>query len=406
MTNASKDRGGKSHLLRNLVIVFLSALLLLTAVLGTVSLVKGARTYASYGGTAADRAVYSYLASYYKYNHMRALAGVEGAEDTDRFWQSVDPESKKTQGELLALGAKDYILRVLVCASLFDSVATSAEKKAAKEAAKKAAEEILTFRADGEEKNFDELCAPYGFAYDDLEGIALLLYKAQNAQVLFYGPEGEGAAARGEECEEYFEKSYTAAHLFFIRTETTYATSVDAEGNITVDRNDDGSAKLRGLLTAELEERAALMQTLDTAIATGNMTPAYFRDTMKAHYESHPEGVSSAYYFADGSAYTEAFRAAEGGETILTAVKSLKVGEYKKVAYADGFCYVYRPALTAGVYAEEAYEQFFGDFFSTVADKLFAEDVSVLMEDAEIKDRASAIDFTKIPYKNLIVVRF
>ena len=67
----------QSRFLRNLIIIFLSALLILGIVLGAISLSRNKNTYARYSGVIADRAIYSYLLSYYKFNHMRALAGVE-----------------------------------------------------------------------------------------------------------------------------------------------------------------------------------------------------------------------------------------------------------------------------------------------------------------------------------------
>ena len=127
--NEESTKPKSSRFLRNFVILFLAAVLLLGAVLGTVTLITDARTYARYGGTVADRAAYSYLASNFKFNFCLSLAGVEGFEDTEAFWQTKPEGEEKTYGALLSEGTKNYIRRVLVSAALFDSAASASAKK-------------------------------------------------------------------------------------------------------------------------------------------------------------------------------------------------------------------------------------------------------------------------------------
>ena len=394
-----------SHFLRNFILIFLSALLLLGAVLTAVSLARDTKTYARYSGTIADRATYSYLLSYYKFNHMRALAGVSGAEDTESFWLSTDAESGKTQGELLIEGAKEYVARVLISASLFDAGASAAQKSAAKESAKRAAEEILTYRAEGDKDAFDALAAEFGYSFADLESIALLLYKAENAQALYYGISGETAGTRLTECNLYLKENYTAARLLFIRTETTFSTTKDEDGNLNVDMDDDGAYVIRPLLEAEIEKRAQIMEMLDTEIASGSFRKAIFDGIASEHYASYPEGTDTVYYFADGSAYTESFKKSLGDDIVSTA-KSLSVGECAKVAYADGYCYVYKCEVADNAFGEESSKSFFSDFYENVATHLFSEDVAVFADDVVFKNRASEISVLTVPYKNLIRVRF
>ena len=401
----TEKANNSSHFIRNLIIIFLSVVLLLGIVLGAVSLARDTKTYARYSGTIADRATYSYLLSYYKFNHMRALAGTPGVEDSENFWNSTDAISGKTQGELLMEGAKEYVSRVLISASLFDAAATNAQKKAAKEAAKKAAEEILTYRAEGDEKTFDALTAEYGYAYSDLENIALLLYKAENAQMLYYGLNGETAATRLTECNLYLKENYSAVRLLFIRTESTFDTTTDKDGKITVNTDENGDPITRPLLSAEIEKRNAAMAMLDAEIASGSFRQAIFDALASEHYKSYPEGTDTLYYFADGAAYTESFKASAGSEIVSTA-QSLAVGKCQKVAYDGGYCYVYKNATADNAFTEESYESFFSDFYENVSNHLFSEDVAVFAEDVIFKDRASEISVLSVPYKNLIRVRF
>ena len=394
----------KSHFLRNLIIIFVSALLVLGIVLGAISLARGKNAYARYSGIIADKATYAYLLSYYKLNHMRALAG-KGAEDTEAFWSSKDPESGKTQGELLSEGAKSYVSRVLISAALFDSSATGAQKKAAKEAAKQAAEEILTYRAGGDEKAFDEIAAPFGYAYKDLEKIALLLYKAENAQSLFYGLGGETVSTRLAECNGYLSENYSAVYLFFIRENDTFIITEDENGNSTVMKDENGDYVMHVLTDEEKAKRQETIGYLDSAIEKGTLTKAYFEGKMEEHYKNVPEGSETLYYFADGSAYTESFKASVG-EDIVSAAETLAVGKCQKVAYEHGVCFVYKCDVEQNAFANDNYESFFSDFYENVADYLFAQDVAVFKDDVVFTERASEFVITALPYKNFISVRF
>ncbi len=408
MINVSKSTApsrGQSHFLRNLLIVFLCALLVLGIVLGTISIVRDQKTYARYSGTIADRAIYSYLLSYYKFNHMRALAGMEGAEDTEAFWSSIDKESGKTQGELLSEGAKNYVTRVLISASLFDSAATAQQKKDARAAAKQAAEEILTYRADGDVDAFNEIAAPFGYAYEDLEGIALLLYKAENAQALFYGISGENAKSRPSECNQYMKENYSAVYLLFLRTESTFSTTEDEDGNLTIDTDENGAYVTRPLRTDESLKREETMQLLDAEISAGTLRKSYFEGKMQEHYAAYPEGKSQLYYFASGTSYTESFKQSIG-EPIVSAAEALTPGACQKIAYEHGYCYVYKVAAEDYAFSKDTYKDCFSDFYENVANHLFSADVAVFADDVVFKSRAAAVAIATLPYKNLIRVRF
>lgn len=393
-----------SHFLRNFLIIFAAAVLLLGTVLGTVTVITNAKTYARYSGTVADKATYSYLASYYKLNFMRAFF-TEDKEETDSFWDSKPEGSEKTYQTLLEEGTKNYISHILVSAALYDSAATAAEKKAAKEAAKNAAEEILTYRAKGDKAAFNEMTAPYGYTYADLKDIALLLYKAANAQSLFYGIGGANVTSRLDDCNAYLSDRYSAVYLFFIRTESTYTYTVDENGSKVINVGDDGAYVTRKLTDEEIAGRRETVARIDAAIAEDQMTPAFLRAEMEAHYSKAPEGKSSLYYFSDNAAYTQRFSLANG-EAIVAAAKDLSVGECQKVSYKHGVCYVYKSTVEENAFGVRDYENYFSDFYQNAADYLFAEDIGILLEDVVFKKRASDISPTALPYKNIIPVRF
>lgn len=403
--NEESTKPKSSRFLRNFVILFLAAVLLLGAVLGTVTLITDARTYARYGGTVADRAAYSYLASNFKFNFCLSLAGVEGFEDTEAFWQTKPEGEEKTYGALLSEGTKNYIRRVLVSAALFDSAASASAKKEARAAAKRAAEEILTYRADGDKAAFNALTAEYGYTYADLEDIALLLYKSAMAQTLFYGEGGANVTTRLADCNAYLTENYTAVHLLFVRTSTTFVYTLDESGNKIVEIDDNGNPEERTLSNEERAEREALIARLDGAIGSDNMTPALLRDEMQKHYATAPEGTSMLYYFADNAAYTEAFNA-ENGEGIVNAAKKMAIGAFERIDYEGGVCYIYKSEVEENAFGVQSYESYFTDFYQNAADTLFSQDVELLMEDTVFKKRAGEISFTAIPYKNIIRVRF
>ncbi len=405
-SSLQNKKAAPPRFLKAFVIVFVSVLLVLSAILGGFAVYRESRTLMRYGGTYCDEPTYRYLASYYKSNYLRALAGIADAEDTEAFWSSTDSKTGKTHATLLEEGTKDYISRILICSALFDGAASASQKREAKAAAKSAAEDILTYRANGDIEALNALTEPYGYAYEDLEGIALLLYKSAKAQTLFYGADGETVSTRLTECNEYLKENYYAVSLFFIRTATTYSFTTDEEGNKTADLDENGNYVFRDLLTAEKEARAEMMALLDAEIASGNPRQAFFESLMAEHYANYPEGQSLRHYFADGSAYTQSFIEA-GGEEILTAAKSLAVGKCAKVAYEDGYCYIFKYEAETGAFAEESYKNYFTDFYASVASHLFSEDISLFLEDVVTrKERTDAVSLTKIPYKNLIRVRF
>ncbi len=393
-----------SHFLRNLIVGFSAALTALGIVLGTVSILTNTKTYARYSGTIADKAAYSYLASNYKFNFCRSLTA-EGIEINEAFWEKKPKDSDKTYGELLESGTKEYISRILVAAALFDDAATAAEKREAKAKAKKAAEELLTYRAGGDKKVFDEMTAPYGYAYADLADIALLLYKAATAQSLFYGVGGANVTERLEDCNLYLEENYSAAYLFAIRTESTFIYTEDENGTPIYELDGSGAYATRPLREEEIERRDALIASIDAEIASGNPRLPYFKDEMKKHYAIAPEGNSTLYYFSDNAAYTKNF-IKENGESITEALKSMAVGEFKKVTYKHGVCYIYKNKVEENAFGVTDYKGFFSDFYQNAADSMFAEDVGILIEDAIFKARVSSIPLTTIPYKDIIPVRF
>ena len=394
----------RSHFLRNFLIVFIAALTVVGLVLASAVMLTNAKTYARYGGAIADKAAYSYLASNYKFNFCRSLTA-QGITESETLWETKPEGSDKTYGALLEEGTKEYIARVLVSAALFDSAATAKEKKEAKAAAKNAAEELLTYRASGDKAAFNEMIAAYGYTYSDLSDIALLLYKASVAQSLFYGVGGANVTARLDDCNAYLSENYTAAHLFFIRTESTYIYNVDADGNKTIELDGSGAYATRPLRAEETEKRNALIEKMDAEIASKNPRLPFFRDEMKKYYDTAPEGSEALYYLSDSASYTKRF-ISENGESITEALGAMEPGEFKKVTYAHGVCYIYKSETEENAFGVKDYESYFSDFYQNAADDMFADDVEVLIEDVVFKKRASEISVTAIPYKDIIRVRF
>ena len=94
------------------------------------------------------------------------------------------------------------------------------------------------------------------------------------------------------------------------------------------------------------------------------------------------------------------------GDAIVSAAESLAVGSCRKIAYAHGYCYVYKCETEDYAFIADNYESYFSDFKSNVSDYLFAKDVAVFTGDVVFKERADSIAVTALPYKNLIRVRF
>ena len=351
----------------------LAAVLLLLAVLGTVSLVRSSRAVYSYRGQTVNTGEYAYLASIYKNQFMRECMseGVIGVSDTEFFWNRRDEREDKTYGELYLAGLDSYVRSLLVTADLFDS--TLGMTRARKKELSATLEAILNDRTGGDERAFDEATKTYGFTYRDLCEASVLVYKQAQLLAVVRSGVGDTVASMTEVCEEFLQTQYTRVKMIFIRTEDTFC--YDDEGNRLTDEA-TGADMLRTLTEAERADRRTDIAQLTDAIArlnageSGAITSVMF-DLYQQKYERDGDDsyTDSGYYFAIGESFTTQMQ--DKFLDIVNNALQMESGEYRIVACDTGdfvgSCVLYCLTPETGAYADSATEAMFGGFYAGAA---------------------------------------
>ena len=277
------------------------------------------------------------------------------------------------------------------------------------EAIKSAVRSRIEYLFDGDMEEFEAVARTMGFDYNDfLEGTKML-YKYSNAKAAIFGADGSNLVGAYADCDKYFEE-YSHVKLLFIRTESEYVT--DESGNRVL--GSDGKDKTEPLNSAEKDKRIKDIAAIDAAIAaleSGDnfqMSAEYF-DSFLEKYSYDKEFDMGGYYFAPASEYTALYYEAIDGKAIYKdiaeAALEADIGDFVKVEYEDGVCYVYKYEREQYAYAKERYEEFFEDFYSDAATYLFPEILGLLSDEVTVKDRFYDIDPVYIPYNTYIVAK-
>lgn len=392
-----KMKKTKNKALIIFVSAFLAILLVFGGVMITLTAVANARSVAALGDVRLEAGEAAYFAAYYKTRYIAALKADKDIAfaDTDAFWSS-NAANGKTYRENLDKGIEDYIRNVLVCSYLYDSkVALTRDEE---QKIRAAAEEILEYRAGGDERTLNEMTAEYGFGYGDIKKAAVKLYKMQRVQALLYGADGKGCANLIEECEEHLE-SYTHVYLLFIRTSTKFVTDEDS-----------GEVFEVALTDAEISARAAVIGSLREAIANKEsgadmqITEQMFMDRLAEFGEDSDSLQRTGYYFRDGTRFT-ADATLEYPEIVEKSLK-MSEGDFSEVVTDFGTCFIYKCAPVSGIYLTEGADSFFSDFYTTLSDKLFSENLADLSPEVSVKDKFYAINLGSLGYTSEYYVRF
>lgn len=384
----------KRKFLLMFVCIFVAIVLIFGVVLGIVSSMKRAKAAVSYRDEIMDKEVASFFATLYKYEYMSALRKA-GAypEDTYAFWNK-DSGNGKSYGEMLVEGTRGYMAQILVTNYLYDKYAelTSAERELISEAA----ENTLNDKAGGSKGKFNEEASIFGFSYSAFREATEMLYKAAMAESVFCGENGENMQSQTELVKEYISE-YSHVKLLFIRTDKTYV--LDEDGNrVTLD---GGSYQMRELSEKEKEERALLIEEIDSliaAIGTGEM--AMSKDTFDYYVSEYDEGDpnmhSSGYYFHPDADFSIAYD--ENFEEITDKVYATSVGGFSKAEEDFGVCYIYKYEPTSADIEVDALKNCFADFYTNLAGEFFAETLAELMDEVEYSDIFDEVDVLDLPY--------
>ena len=367
----------------------MAAVIAFGATVGIIIGVKESRAVAKYDGVTVDEGVVNCLASRYKSLYIRTLktVGITNAGDFGAFW-NLKSEDGKTYGELLSENFDAYLASILAANSLYNMNSTYGREE--KEIVKSAVESVLEQTADGSKKKFNELVAEYGFDYDDFKRASELLYKAQMAQIVYYGVDGKNLASYPEECMKYLEK-YSHVSLLFIRTEDKLYTAEDGKQEFIPLTSEEKAQKQQTIL----EIRTAI-QNLESG-ADGKMNPKMFKSYLEAS-DGDPSYYNTGYYFYENAETTREF-AEIFGDLVDTSYE-MKIGDYREVEVdVDGFkgyCFIYKSEVVDGVYLSST-NLFMSDFYSDAALYLYNEVLNTLIPDVIYKEKYAEIEVVSIP---------
>ena len=373
---------------------FLGCVLLVGIILGTIAIVRNARSVMIYKGIYLKEGVANYLSASYKYDFMSALAksGVE-CYDSEDFWQS-DADGVKTYGDILVDNTEKYIKSVMVGSYLFDK--NTRLTKDDKKVIEKAVNEVLEYRANGDKERFNEIGETMGFDFDDFKEATELLYKSQMAETVIFGYEGSSLSSGNfaSECEDYFVNNYSRVRIMIIRTDGELVTDIDTGKEVLAEYDDAQKAQA-------LEKIADIR----AKIADGRMDEETFLWHIQNEYPTNSVNDTAGYYFSANSAYSIQF-ADDGAPEVVKLALSGEIGKFYECELDIGTCFIYKTKLESGAYSRYTISHFFEDFYKNAAPYIYEKSIEVYLADVNVKDKYDKTTVISQPYNLKLAVKF
>ena len=397
------------------VSAFLSAVLLLGIILGSVAIARNASYAVKLESVGMTEGVVNYFVTEFKAEYIKTLnqSGTV-VTDNEAFWNSPylsGNVSTSTKGDYLKLYVENSIKSLISANLIFDKY--SKLSKDDKNNIAIAVNEILTYRAGGSKEQFDANAEQYGFDYKDFKKGIEMLYKANVAASRVFGSDGANVRSFPEFCDEFFTGSdkltgYTRAKIVFVRTQDTFVYNDKGER----EKDEKGNDKLRDLTEEEREEREGYIQLLESCIKgfeDGSVSKDLFDEVAQKVYK-YKDNLTEEYldyYLYSGSSFTEEF-SKEFPEVIKKAF-SLGVGEVGAVEYGStvaedeetsfvGRVYIYRVATDEGAYKRTDKVGFFEDFNIRAASALYSRMLNESSAEVELRKKWERIDIINHKY--------
>ena len=382
-----------------IVSIGLALVLLLGGALVTVGIINEASSVVSYNGVYVSRGVASYLASTYKYDHIKSLnkTVTDGTlvDDSMYFWNTEISEGV-TYGDELALATENYIRGVVIGSYLFDSL--SSLSSAEREYIESSVNEVLDYKAGGNESIFNEECADMGFNFSDFRAATEMMYKASMLKSELYGLEGSYLKQGGDsEGVEEFLGQYSHVKLLFVRLLDDYVLGEDGEPAYEGD-----SYVMRELSEAEYNDRmsdiAHIRDMIEGYENDGDMqmSPESFY-LYQEKYLPFDDYISTGYYFAPTASYTVAF-AEEVSDELVREIFDMEINSYSEITYGNVTCFIYKYAPEPYAYNSSELATFFGDFFTDCSNYLYTKLLDANKHLVNVKDAYYEIDVLALPY--------
>ena len=382
------------------ICIFMSVVIITGAIFGTVYAVRNANAALEYNGVRMSGGVARYFSSYAKALYLNSeLADVEGAADTEEFWNS--PEmGTKTYGEGMIEYVNQYLAGIVVGCYLYDSVANLNSE--ARATIKSTVEKRLLYIADGNKKEFNRIVEPFGFDYDDFYDATEMMYKVTMASYVLYGADASILRSDTEAVEEFYNSAYRRVKLLFIRTESDFNLITDENGMEVRVTNDDGTDRLFDLTPTEKSEREADIATIKQAIANfeageGDQMSADSFDYYLGKYKATNMHLDpGGEYYSSGSSYTA--RAYQEFPDVVFQSLYMAKNSYATVEIKDlGVCFIYRTELEAGAYSDNDEDGPFSDFYSALPSYTYRNELAEHLDGVSIRDKFNEIDLISLP---------
>ena len=316
-----------------------------------------------YGSEEVTLHMYRYWLSTYKGSFLNAYTDMR---DTDEFWNSELLEGV-TAEEYLTDSVIDNVKRTLICAALFDEKGLKMSEEAQKNI-DDYIETLITERADGSRKSFNQMLAQYGINIDMLRKIYTMEEKTSLLFENLYGKGGE---------KELTEADYTAycadnyVRIRHIYVNDAYVYETDENGYYKYDQS--GSLVTRDLTAAEKTEKAKKIADIEAALAKGEK----FEDV----YEKYSEDLyyENGYYLCATTNFVS---------DVVVAAMNLEVGKSTRVDSDYGTHFILRMEMDEKPYENEANADFFADFETAAKNAAFYDYLQSLLGEVTVDEEA------------------
>ena len=315
----------------------ITALLLTMTLLLTLAGCASSPEVMQYENNAITVNMYRYWLSTYKGSFLNAYSDMS---DTDAFWNSELFEGT-TAEEYLTNAVIDNVKRTLVCASLFDSMGMKMSASD-KQTIDDYIETLITERAGGSRKAFNQILSQYGINIDMLREIYTMEDKTSLLFSTLYAKDGERALS-AEDYESYCQENYVRIRHIYVNDAYVYET--DENGYYKYDSN--GSLKTRKLTADETAEKEKKIAAIEAALAKGES----FEDVYKKYSEDLY--YDNGYYICATTNFVS---------DVVVAAMKLEVGKSTRVDSDYGTHFILRMEMDEKPYEDEVNADFFDNF--------------------------------------------
>jgi len=315
------------------------ALLLAAALLFSLSGCSSAPVVMRYEKTEITANMYRYWLSTYKGTYMTSYSDMR---DTDEFWNQIMYDDV-TAEEYLTDEILTNVKRTLICTASFDSLGLNFPEEAEKEI-DAYIESLVTERADGSRKAFNQELARYGININMLREIYIMQDKIDLLFSYLYVDNGPNAL-KSEDYEKYCRENYV--HIRHIYVNDAYAYELTENGSYVRDSN--GTIITRELTAEEAAAKEETIRSIENAIRSGESFESIYTKYSEDHY------YKNGYYLS---------RSTDFIPSVISAAFSLDIGESTRVDSDFGTHFIMRLEMDSEPYLNEENADFFPSFFA------------------------------------------